>query len=55
MTRGRPWRVFALWGLYAALFIVNTIALPLLALVGLMEAIWPLRKLSPPPDRPPPS
>ena len=54
VTRGRPWRPFALWGLYAALFIMNTIALLALALLGLAEAIWPMRKISPPPNGPPP-
>jgi len=52
-TRGRPWRPFALWGLYASLFIMNTIASLAIALLGLAEAIWPMRKLSPPPDEPP--
>lgn len=51
-TRGRPWRPFALWGLYASLFIMNTIASLAIALLGLAEAIWPMRKLSPP-DEPP--
>jgi hypothetical protein len=53
MTRGRSWRPFALWGLYASLFIMNTIASLAIALLGLAEAIWPMRKLSPPPDEPP--
>jgi hypothetical protein len=52
-TRGRTWRPFALWGLYASLFIMNTIASLAIALLGLAEAIWPMRKLSPPPDEPP--
>jgi hypothetical protein len=52
-TRGRPWRPFALWGLYASLFIMNTIASLAIALLGLAEAIWPMRKPSPPPDEPP--
>jgi len=52
-TRGRSWRPFALWGLYASLFIMNTIASLAIALLGLAEAIWPMRKLSPPPDEPP--
>lgn len=54
-TRGRPWRPFALWGLYASLFIMNTIALLAIALLGLAEAIWPMRKTSPPPKAPPPT
>lgn len=52
-TRGRSWRPFALWGLYASLFIMNTLASLAIALLGLAEAIWPMRKLSPPPDEPP--
>jgi hypothetical protein len=44
VTRGRPWRPFALWGLYAALFIMNTIASLAVALLGLIETIWPIRK-----------
>jgi hypothetical protein len=53
MTRGRPWRPFALWGLYASLFIMNTIASLAVALLGLAEAVWPMRKFSPPPKPPP--
>jgi hypothetical protein len=52
-TRGLSWRPFALWGLYASLFIMNTIASLAIALLGLAEAIWPMRKLPPPPDEPP--
>ena len=55
MSRGRPWGPFALWGLYASLFILNTIALPAIALLGLAEAIWPMRRISPPPKPPPPT
>jgi hypothetical protein len=55
MTRGRPWRPFALWGLYASLFIMNTIASLAIALLGLAEAIWPMRKIAPPPKPPPPT
>ena len=55
MTRGRPWRPFALWGLYASLFIMNTVASLAIALLGLAEAIWPMRKVSPPPNEPPPT
>ncbi len=56
VTRGRPWRAFALWGLYALLFLTNSIGLLGTALLGLAEAIWPMRKPPPPPppnDRPP--
>ena len=54
-TRGRPWRPFALWGLYASLFIMNTIASLAIALLGLAEAIWPMRRVTPPPKPPPPT
>jgi len=54
VTRGRPWRVFALWALYGALFIMNTVASLAIALLGLAEAIWPMRKLPPPPPGAPP-
>jgi Predicted membrane protein (DUF2232) len=54
MTRGRSWRPFALWGLYASLFVMNTIASLAVALLGLAEAIWPMRKIMPPPKQPPP-
>jgi hypothetical protein len=54
MTRGRSWRPFALWGLYASLFIMNTVASLAIALLGLAEAIWPMRKVTPPPKHPPP-
>jgi hypothetical protein len=54
MTRGRSWRPFALWGLYASLFVMNTIASLAVALLGLAEAIWPMRKVTPPPKQPPP-
>ena len=51
MTRGRPWRPFALWGLYASLFIMNTFASLAIALLGLAEAVWPMRKIARLPDR----
>jgi hypothetical protein len=54
MTRGRSWRPFALWGLYASLFIMNTVASLAIALLGLAKAIWPMRKVAPPPKHPPP-
>ncbi len=55
ITRGRPWRPFALWGLYLLLFIVNTLASLALALLGLADAVWPLRKIPPSGGAPPPS
>ncbi len=53
MTRGRAWRPFALWGLYASLFIMNTLASLAIALLGLAEAVWPMRRTLPPPKQPP--
>jgi len=55
ITRGRPWRPFALWALYAALFVMNTVASLAIALLGLAEAIWPIRKMAAPRSNPPPS
>jgi hypothetical protein len=46
VTRGRSWRPFALWGLYAALFIMNTVASLAIALLGLTESIWSLRSMA---------
>ena len=53
VTRGRPWRPFALWGLYLLLFVVNTLASLALALVGLADAVWPIRKPQPSGGAPP--
>jgi hypothetical protein len=53
-TRGRPWRPFALWALYATLFVMNTVASLAIALLGLIEAIWPIRRITPPRNEPPP-
>jgi hypothetical protein len=55
VTRGRPWRPFALWGLYAALFIMNTVASLAVALLGLADAVWPIRKPAAPREPPPDS
>jgi hypothetical protein len=52
VTRGQSWRIFALWALYAALLITNTIASLAIALLGLAEQVWPMRKPKPPPDGP---
>lgn len=53
VTRGQSWRMFALWGLYAAMLVTNSIASLAIALLGLAEQIWPMRKPKPPPDGPP--
>ncbi len=55
ITRGRSWRPFALWGLYAALFIMNTVASLAIALLGLTESIWSIRKMASPGNEPPPT
>ncbi len=47
-TRGAGWRSFALWALYAALLFINPVIL-IVALAGLVDTIWPLRR--PPPLR----
>jgi hypothetical protein len=52
VTRGRSWRPFALWGLYAALFIMNTVASLAIALLGLTESIWSLRSMASARDKP---
>ncbi len=51
LTRGRPARTFVLWGLYAALFILNPWVPVLLALLGVLEPMLPWRR-SPPPGPP---
>lgn len=54
VTRGQSWRPFALLALYAALFIANPIAPLAIALLGLADSIWPIRKFpAPRAGRPP--
>jgi hypothetical protein len=53
VTRGNAWRPFALWGLYLSLFVVNTVASLALALLGLADAVWPIRKPAGPFQGPP--
>lgn len=53
LTRGAPWRSFALWVTYAGLILSNGLALLVVALLGLVDTIWPLRRSPPPPSRPP--
>jgi hypothetical protein len=55
VTRGHSWRPFALWGLYLTLFVVNTLASLGLALLGLADAVWPIRKPPASSSAPPPS
>jgi hypothetical protein len=52
-TRGRSWRPFALWGLYAALVLTNTGLSLLIAILGLIEQMISLRRpATPPPGGP---
>ncbi len=53
VTRGHPWRAFALWGIYGGLVVFNTLASLLIAILGLADAIRPLRQSPPPGSRPP--
>jgi hypothetical protein len=53
VTRGNTWRPFALWGMYFLLFIINTLVSLALALLGLADAIWPIRKMGAPRNGPP--
>ena len=48
-TRGRSWRLFALWVLYGALVLTNTGLSRLIAILGLIEQMMPLRRPSTPP------
>lgn len=47
VTRGHPWRAFALWGIYGGLIVFNSLASLLIAILGLADAIRPMRQ-SPP-------
>lgn len=53
ITRGQPWRPFALWALYAALLILNTGVSVLIALLGIADSFVSIRKS--PPSGPPPT
>lgn len=56
MTRGQPWRPFALWALYVALLILNTGVSVIIAILGIADSFVTIRRSSPPPPpgRPPP-
>jgi len=57
VTRGHPWRSFALWGIYGGLVVFNTLASLLIAILGLAETIRPMRQPPPAsrsPSQPPP-
>jgi hypothetical protein len=52
-TRGSPWRGGALAAVYVILIVLNTKALVIIALIGLADSFFPLRRTpvaSPPPD-----
>ncbi len=51
ITRGQPWRPFALWILYAALLVLNTGVSVIIALLGLADGFVSIRQ---PPAKPPP-
>lgn len=53
MTWGKPWRGMALAALYFAVFIILTIALPVLALFGVADSLFNLRKSHPLPPATP--
>ncbi|PPD28552.1 MAG: hypothetical protein CTY20_09575 [Hyphomicrobium sp.] len=53
VTRGHPWRSFALWGIYGAVIVFSSLAMPLIAVLGLADGIRPLRQSGgPSPPRP---
>lgn len=55
-TRGMPVRPFILWGVYVGLFVLNTWAALVIALIALLEPLLPWRRpLEPPSPAPPPS
>ena len=51
ITRGQPWRGFALWGLYAALLVLSTGVSLAIALLGLADGFVSIRRRTgtPPP------
>lgn len=53
LTRGKPWRSFALWGLYIGLFVINVWIAAIVALVGLADGPFKLRQRSQAPGPPP--
>lgn len=56
VTRGQSWRPIALWGLYAALFIINAGVSVVVAILGLADSFISIRKHNtqpPPPGGPP--
>jgi hypothetical protein len=55
ITRGSSWRPFQLFALYASLVLVYPFSPLVLALLGLAETLWPIRKMAAPRDGPPAS
>ena len=53
VTRGAPWRSFALWTLYAGMLIISGGVTLIVALIGLVDAIFPLRRTQPGGQGPP--
>ncbi len=47
VTRGHPWRSFALWGIYGGLVVFNSLASLLIAVLGLADAIRSMRQQPP--------
>ena len=43
ITRGQPWRPFALWALYAAMILLNAVVPLLITMLGLADTLRPLR------------
>lgn len=46
VTRGSTWRVFQLSALYASFLLLYPLAPLAIALLGLVDAVWPVRKLA---------
>ena len=44
VTRGAAWRSFALWVLYAGMFIISGGVTLIVAVIGLLDAVFPLRR-----------
>lgn len=55
LTRGKPWRPFVLWTLYAALLLFNVWIAVLVALLGLADGGFQLRQRAFPNGPPPPA
>ena len=49
VSRGRPWRTPMLISVYVALVVMQAVLTPLLALAGLIDTLFGLRKRAAPP------